>query len=49
MLFTGDGGLDWSGLELAVEHFGVADVDDLVFRLNVIKTHRPPDKGEPPP
>lgn len=42
MLSNGMGGLDWSGLDLAVGYFGVVDVRALIHRLLVIKSHEPP-------
>lgn len=43
MLANGMGGLDWSGLPLAVALLGITDVEGLLHRLQVIKQHRPPD------
>ncbi len=37
------GGLDWGGLEHFIELFGIEDVDGLMDRLIVIKTHTPPE------
>lgn len=48
MLANGMGGLDWAGLPLAVAHFGIADVDGLLHRLQVIKSHNPPKPGDEP-
>lgn len=42
MLANGMGGLDWAGLPLACAVHGVSDIEALVQRLIVIKTHRPP-------
>lgn len=42
-LANGMGGVDWAGLELHVELFGIADVEGLVHRLHVIKGYRPKD------
>lgn len=42
MLGNGMGGMDWAGLPLACELFHVTDVEALLQRLLVIKTHRPP-------
>lgn len=39
MLATGQGGIDWGGLPLAAELFGIADVEMLMHRLRVIKRH----------
>lgn len=36
------GGLDWNGLEAMVEFYGIEDVDGLIERLLVIKSHTPP-------
>lgn len=35
------GGLDWSGLPYVCELLGVQDVEQLIERLLVIKTHKP--------
>jgi hypothetical protein len=43
------GGFDWSGLELLVAKFGVADIDALIERLEVIKKHDPKADDPPPP
>ena len=43
MLANGMGGLDWSGLELAVEKYEVDNVEDLIDRLIAIKTWKRPD------
>ncbi len=44
-LSNGMGGLDWAGLPLHVAYHGVQDVEGLLQRLLVIKTHRPPHDG----
>lgn len=36
------GGFDWAGLPLVIELLGVVDVEALIDRLLIIKTHRPP-------
>lgn len=41
MLSNGSGGIDWQGLPLAVELFGIEDVEALIEGLLVVKTHRP--------
>lgn len=38
---NGSGGIDWAGLALMVALFDVDDVDALVHRLLVIKSHKP--------
>jgi hypothetical protein len=38
------GGLDWSGLEPLIALFGISDVEGLMHRLIVIKTHTPPEQ-----
>lgn len=35
------GGIDWSGLGVVVAYLGVRDVEALIHRMSVIKTHRP--------
>ena len=42
MLANGMGGIDWAGLPLACAVHGVGDVEGLIHRLVVVKTHRPP-------
>ena len=44
MLTNGSGGIDWSGLSLAVEMYGVRDLQGLVGRLLAIKAHKPPEE-----
>jgi hypothetical protein len=41
-LKNGQGGIDWAGLPLFVEWFGVTDVAALLQRLLVIKSYRKP-------
>jgi len=48
MLANGMGGLDWSGMPLAVALYGITDVEGLLHRLQVIKAHKPPQDGQPP-
>lgn len=48
-LSTGQGGLDYAGLPLFIELFGVDDVAGLLQRLVVIKTYRKPlERGDAP-
>lgn len=48
-LSTGHGGLDWSGLPVFIEMFGVDDVAGLLQRLLVIKSYRKPaERGGDP-
>lgn len=47
MLANGMGGMDWAGLPLAMAIHGATDVEGLVHRLTVIKTHRPPEEAKP--
>lgn len=35
------GGIDWAGLPTVCTLLGVTDVEDLLHRLLVIKTHKP--------
>ena len=42
-LANGMGGIDWTGLPLLASLYGVQDVEGLIDRLIVIKTHRPPE------
>ena len=44
LLSNGMGGVDWAGLPFVVQWLGVHDVDALMDRLYVLKTHRPPGK-----
>lgn len=39
--------MDWSGLPLVAAWLGVDDIDGLLHRLIVIKTHRP-DRDDAP-
>jgi hypothetical protein len=41
------GGLDWAGLGLMVEMFGIEDVEGLIQRLLIIKSHVPPKEMMP--
>lgn len=43
-LTDGQGGIDWSGLELIASTLGIDDLEDLMHRLLVIKLHKPPGK-----
>lgn len=45
LLSDGNGGLDFAGLPLVVEWLGITDVDALLSRLSVIKTHDPKRSG----
>lgn len=46
-LANGSGGVDWAGFELVVGMLGIEDIEGLVHRLLIIKTHKPPDDSEP--
>ena len=46
LLATGSGGIDFAGLELAAEWLGVTDIDGLLTRLAVIRTHKPAKAGD---
>lgn len=46
LMANGMGGIDWSGLQMVVEYLGVTDIDDLVHRLEVIRTHKPPESPQ---
>lgn len=35
------GGIDWAGLDLVAAKLGIDDIEGLIERLYVIKTHRP--------
>ena len=39
------GSIDWAGLEFVVALLGIKDVESLVQRLLIIKTHRPQKPG----
>lgn len=45
LLSNGRGGFDWAGLDSVAALLGVADIEDLINRLLVIKLHRPPKVG----
>lgn len=40
-LSTGSGGIDWAGLPVVSELLGVQDHEALLWRLQVIKRHKP--------
>ena len=40
-LSTPQGGIDWAGLELITALLGIEDIEALVNRLLIIKTHTP--------
>lgn len=42
MLANGMGGFDWAGLPMACAYHGIDDLDALLMRLYIIKTHRKP-------
>lgn len=42
MLQNGNGGIDWAGFGLAVEYFGVENVDVLIGLLLTLKAHKKP-------
>lgn len=46
MLANGMGGLDWSGLLLAVEKYEVHNLDELIDRLVAVKSWRRPDDAK---
>ena len=48
MLANGMGGIDWRALPLPVELFGITDIEGLIHRLLVIKSHNPPKPGDEP-
>lgn len=43
---NGMGGIDWAGLQVVVALLGVEDLEDLLFRLEVIRTHNPPERAQ---
>ena len=46
LLATGAGGIDLAGIAVVVEYLGIADVEDLLHRLEVIRNHKPPERPE---
>ncbi len=42
------GGINWAGLDIVIAKLGIEDVEDLMDRLMIIKTHTPPKAGEMP-
>lgn len=40
-LHNGQGGIDWAGLPIVAAWLGVRDVEGLMQRLVLIKSHRP--------
>lgn len=45
-LSNGMGGISWDGLETLATLYGVEDVEGLIERLIVIKTHEPKGRTE---
>lgn len=43
LLANGMGGIDWAGLPLICGLLGIEDVEGLVMRLGIIKTHKKPE------
>lgn len=43
MLQNGSGGIDWTGLPLAAEYFGVDNVEALIDGLLVVKAWKRPE------
>lgn len=41
-LHNGAGGFDWAGLPMVCGLLGIEDIEGLMNRLLVIKTHKPP-------
>lgn len=48
MVANGMGGIDWAGLPAVAAWLGIDDIDGLMHRLSVIKTHKTDDGDEPP-
>jgi hypothetical protein len=46
LLATGHGGIDLGGLELAMQWLGITDVDGLLHRLYLIRTHTAPTPSQ---
>ena len=42
LLANGMGGHDWAGLPVVCAWLGITDIDGLLHRLLIIKTHKPP-------
>jgi hypothetical protein len=42
LLANGTGAFDWAGLPFVVAYLGVTDIDLLIYRLALMKLHRPP-------
>ena len=47
LLANGMGAIDWAGLAVVVELLGITDVEQLIGRLQTIKTYRRRQRGEP--
>jgi hypothetical protein len=45
MLANGMGGIDWAGVPIVFALLGVEDPEDVIHRMTVIKSHRPPGQG----
>lgn len=39
------GGIDWAGLPIFIALWGIEDVEGLIDRLLVIKSHKPPQEN----
>ncbi len=46
-LANGQGAIDWSGLGVVIELLGVQDVEQLLWHILTIKTHKSPDDAVP--
>lgn len=42
LLSNGMGGIDWSGLEIVAVKLGIDDIEGLIDRLHIIRTHKSP-------
>lgn len=43
LLNNGQGAIDWAGLDLVAALLGVQDIEALINRLLIIKSHKPKD------
>ena len=47
LLANGMGGIDWAGLPVVCALLGVRDVEGLLYRIEVIQAHQPPEDDQP--
>lgn len=48
-LSNGHGGIDWAGLPMVCAYVGIEDIEGLMDRLEVIRSHKPPESTQDEP